>query len=214
VTARWQCLRHAAYVPMPWKNGAGTTLEIARSPPAPGEFDWRLSLATIASSGPFSAYPGYERMVALAAGSGFALQVGAATATALRAPGDSLLFAGEAATQCRLAAGVCTDLSLMVRRPGAVLGVERLEPADQPVTIELSAPLQALLCLAGGAAVGVAGDAAPAELGRFDTLLMPGPSGALVARRLGADPAVLLLARWRPAGDVRQTSTCAASPSA
>jgi len=41
-----------------WKNGGGTTREILRVPAEPTAFDWRLSLATIDSPGPFSAFEG------------------------------------------------------------------------------------------------------------------------------------------------------------
>ncbi|MFQ9621820.1 MAG: HutD family protein [Enterobacteriaceae bacterium] len=41
---------------MPWKNGQGVTREVARYPEA-GEYDWRISLATIRQPGPFSAFP-------------------------------------------------------------------------------------------------------------------------------------------------------------
>ena len=34
------------YTEMPWKNGQGVTREVARYPEA-GEYDWRISLATI-----------------------------------------------------------------------------------------------------------------------------------------------------------------------
>ncbi len=44
---------------MPWKNGGGETAEIAVFPPSAdlSEFGWRISMATVSSDGPFSAFP-------------------------------------------------------------------------------------------------------------------------------------------------------------
>ena len=51
----------------PWKNGGGTTTEVAAFPPgAPLEnFGWRVSIAQVARSGPFSLFPGIDRTLAL-----------------------------------------------------------------------------------------------------------------------------------------------------
>ena len=54
---------YAGLVAAPWKNGGGCTTEIAIAPPGASldAFEWRISLATIAASGPFSAFPGVDR---------------------------------------------------------------------------------------------------------------------------------------------------------
>ena len=52
---------------MPWKNGGGVTSELARSPQA-DEFDWRLSVAEVATDGPFSQFPGIDRLLVLLSG--------------------------------------------------------------------------------------------------------------------------------------------------
>ena len=48
---------------MPWKNGLGTTTEIAVHPPGAGldAFAWRVSIADLGASGPFSIFAGYDR---------------------------------------------------------------------------------------------------------------------------------------------------------
>jgi uncharacterized protein len=191
--------RHADYVSMPWKNGAGTTLEISRAPAAGADFDWRLSLAQISASGPFSAYAGYERAVALASGAGFAVGVGARPPIELRAAGDSLIFPGEAATCCTLIAGTCTDFSLMVRRPGQVLALERVQLSDERLALRLQAPLAALFCLVGEASCTRA-DTEPQRLDALDTLLLAAPDDDWSARCARATPTALLIARWQPAG--------------
>ena len=50
---------------MPWKNGYGSTTELAVEPPdaALDRFDWRVSVAELRGSGPFSTFPGYDRII-------------------------------------------------------------------------------------------------------------------------------------------------------
>ena len=57
---------------MPWKNGGGTTQEIACWPPGAGlsEFGWRVSIATIAAPGPFSVFADIDRSIMLLEGEG------------------------------------------------------------------------------------------------------------------------------------------------
>lgn len=50
----------------PWKNGLGKTTELAKDSQTP--FRWRLSMAKLSVSGPFSDYPGYERLLVLLRG--------------------------------------------------------------------------------------------------------------------------------------------------
>jgi environmental stress-induced protein Ves len=59
----------------PWKNGGGQTRELVCQPAGASlqDFDWRISVATIAASGPFSSYPGVDRSITLLAGDGVLL---------------------------------------------------------------------------------------------------------------------------------------------
>lgn len=50
---------------MPWKNGGGTTREIARFPPDQDEYLFRVSNAEVTSNGPFSLFPRYDRILLL-----------------------------------------------------------------------------------------------------------------------------------------------------
>ena len=52
---------------MPWKNGGGITTQIALSQNQP-LFHWRASRAQVASSGPFSCFTGYDRILFLLQG--------------------------------------------------------------------------------------------------------------------------------------------------
>ena len=64
---------------MPWKNGAGSTTELLIDPPGAtlaGGFRWRVSMATVAESGPFSSFPGLDRTLLLLEGEGMELDHG------------------------------------------------------------------------------------------------------------------------------------------
>lgn len=104
---------------MPWKNGGGTTREIHAHPQGAENFDWRLSIADVASDGAFSRFDGYARSIMLLEGAGMHL---------VSADGDTPLdirvdepfrpvdFDGGAATFCRLLAGPVRDFNIMSAR--------------------------------------------------------------------------------------------------
>lgn len=73
-----QLLRARDYRRMPWKNGGGETVEIAVFPTNAGvdAFDWRISIATVATNGPFSIFPGIDRTLSILSGEGMTLSIG------------------------------------------------------------------------------------------------------------------------------------------
>ena len=111
-----QLFRRADHRVVPWKNGRGTTVEIAVHPPTGSVqgFDWRLSMATIAEDGPFSSFPGVDRVLVLLEGHGVDL-VSQAHTDRLR-DHDLARFPGEREVTARLHRGPVRDLNLMVRR--------------------------------------------------------------------------------------------------
>ena len=103
----------------PWKNGGGVTREIVCQPPGADmdSFDWRVSIAHIASSGPFSAFPGIDRVITLLSGGGVHLHGDDGQVDhPLDTPLAPFAFAGEAAIHARLLAGDCHDFNVMTRR--------------------------------------------------------------------------------------------------
>ena len=114
---------HLADVPAtPWRNGGGLTRELAAWP-AQGAWRWRMSVAEVTASGPFSRFAGITRWFAVLKGDGVVLTV--------RTPGDSddasagehrltaadpaLCFDGGATTHCTLLGGPTQDFNLMVQ---------------------------------------------------------------------------------------------------
>jgi len=100
---------------MPWKNGGGITHEVAREPAQGESFEWRLSLARIDRSGPFSDFSGYLRIMLLLEGDGFTLRSPGEPDRVFQPLGEAQRFDGALPMQCELAGGSCTDLNLMVR---------------------------------------------------------------------------------------------------
>ena len=131
-------LRESAFTAVPWKNGGGVTREILRAPAEPAAFDWRLSLATIGSAGPFSSFEGYHRTLVLVAGAGVELNFTQHGTSRLSTPGQAVSFDGAWQTSCTLLDGPSTDLNLIVSveraqstsRAMALTGTQVIQTAD------------------------------------------------------------------------------------
>ena len=109
-----QIIRKSSFKAIPWKNGGGITHEVIRSPVAGDPFLWRVSVAHIESSGPFSDFTGYRRHMVLLRGRGLMLKFSAGDHCLLQKVGDSAQFDGAAAPHCDLLDGPCVDLNFMV----------------------------------------------------------------------------------------------------
>lgn len=159
------------YVTVPWRNGAGTTREIVRHPAQGEPFAWRMSLASVDRDAPFSAFPGYQRLVALADGPGFSLDIAGMGAATLAERGAHVLFSGAVATTCRLLDGPCTDLSLMVHQPGRIESVRLVHLESEERLRTQSGRIQVLFVLNGSAQSETPGELV-AGLQRHDTLVI------------------------------------------
>jgi environmental stress-induced protein Ves len=106
----------AGLAPAPWKNGGGSTIEIAIGPPDAGfdDFDWRVSLATIAEDGAFSQFDGVDRTLALVDGPGMLLHIdGEPTLVSEAEP--VVAFDGSSEVSAKLNRGPSTDFNVMSR---------------------------------------------------------------------------------------------------
>ena len=84
-------------------------------------FDWRISVAHIASDGDFSVFAGVDRVITLLEGGGVQLSSADGSADdsvlhALDTPLQPFAFSGDAAVHGRLLDGDCHDLNVMMRR--------------------------------------------------------------------------------------------------
>ena len=103
----------------PWKNGGGITQEVVCWPQGAGldRFQWRISIAQIASNGPFSAFAGIDRTITLLQGDGVQLRAADGSVDhALSQPLVPFAFSGDVALDCSLLGGASQDFNVMVRR--------------------------------------------------------------------------------------------------
>ncbi|GGU20394.1 HutD/Ves family protein [Streptomyces lavendofoliae] len=164
-------LRAAGRAAAPWKNGGGVTRQIAAGPEGAGtqDFDWRVSLADVHEDGPFSAFPGTERLLTVVDGAGMDLDAGGRHLRAERyAPCP---FPGDVPTGGRLLGGPVVNLNVMHRR-GAVAATVTVVRGGPAVT---AAPDATVLVVAlDGPA-----EAAGVRLARYDAVLCPAPRAAV-----------------------------------
>ncbi|KAJ3096292.1 hypothetical protein HDU97_006050 [Phlyctochytrium planicorne] len=125
-------IRSNEYKTQPWKNGLGTTQEIAIHPPNvdyhKDEFYWRFSMSEIKDSCSFSLFPGYDIALTLLPEDGASLMMrGNMTAPAVLHHNDQELsvpirplvpytYGGETPTSCRVRTPPIRHLSFMANR--------------------------------------------------------------------------------------------------
>jgi uncharacterized protein len=169
--AKITLLRATDYIRQPWKNGGGTTTELARK----GDADrwlWRLSVADVERSGPFSDFTGYRRLIVLLEGRGMTLSFDNAAPVVLDERYRPLAFDGGSRTRCDLLDGHIRDRTLIVdaARVDAALDVCAL---DEGAALRAAASDCALLHAIGGRFnVAIGGDTI--ALSPSDTLQVDG----------------------------------------
>ena len=107
---------HPPYRRLPWKNGLGSTLEIATDAAEAGApWTWRLSFAEVPTRAPFSIFAGIDRHIAVLEGDGLLLERGAQRIDAPR-DGAAFSFAGEDAIVGEPIGSGVRDANLMLDR--------------------------------------------------------------------------------------------------
>ena len=138
---------------MPWRNGGGSTTELAIEPLggdlATG-FDWRVSLAEVGTSGPFSAFPGYRRLIALVEGEGMTLVFDDGERHALEQPLAPFGFDGGRALRGELHAGPVRDFNLIYDPARVRASLWPLHGGVDRAAVDLVADTIVFVCLAGG----------------------------------------------------------------
>jgi environmental stress-induced protein Ves len=181
-----QIIRRASFTASPWKNGGGVTHEIIRVPAGDASFRWRLSIAQVGESGPFSDFAGYERTLVLLRGAGVRLRIAGREPVSLSVVGTMVRFDGGLRTDCELLDGPCTDLNLMVS-PAVRDVTTRIEAVAErrPVPSPASSQGIALIFSISGALTVERGGEAAVRLDPWDLAIVPTGGGAMVAH----DPA-------------------------
>jgi hypothetical protein len=129
-------VRQSQFKSSPWKNGGGITHEAMRSPSRGDVFRWRVSVAHIDTSGPFSDFAGYARTMVLLRGAGIALKLSDGTRRDLRAVGEMAQFDGALGVECELLDGPCVDLNLMTSNAMGPVRA-RIERLQRPLSYAL-----------------------------------------------------------------------------
>jgi environmental stress-induced protein Ves len=180
-------LRAADYRVMPWKNGGGTTTEIVVSPDGAGldDFDWRISMARVETSGPFSSFTGIDRTLSVLEGEGIVLDIAGRSPARLTGASAPLSFPGDVPTGATLIGGPITDLNVMTRRGRISHTVERLsgeiniEPTGETTLV---LPVEGARIHAG----------TTARLGPLDTLILDRDSPKARIEPEGRGPVFLI----------------------
>ena len=148
------CFDRASLPSTPWKNGGGITREIVCMPEGADLdlFDWRISIAEVASDGPFSSFQGIDRVITLLEGAGMRLSSNDGDANHLLVkPLEPWAFPGEMGVHSTLLGDVCHDFNVMVRRQRyrttvtPLRGLQALEPSFAGLLLACGGPVHAEL---------------------------------------------------------------------
>lgn len=160
-------LKKSDYQTMPWKNGLGSTAQIAIHPAgadfSKGNYLWRVSSATVNSDSPFSQFPGCDRWLTVLSGEGLLIN------------GFPLLplspfhFSGDDLIHSELINDAVTDLGIIYRRD-KVQASMMINELRGKQTLALTKGVHFLFCVKG--TIG----SADSTVSEGDTLQITGPT--------------------------------------
>ncbi len=153
-------LRRSDYRVVKWKNGLGETAEIAIHPANAdlSNFEWRVSMATVATGGKFSEFPAIDRHLAILSGDGISLALGDQAPIKLTQDTPPLAFPGDVPASAELLGGKVTDLNAMARRGlGYKPSMKRID-LNGETTIEKTTRFLLIHCATGATDALGAGD--------------------------------------------------------
>jgi environmental stress-induced protein Ves len=128
-------IRYDDHTLVPWKNGQGVTREIAVARDGTG-FLWRLSIASVDRTGPFSDFSGYDRVIMLLEGDGMILDFGGHGRAVMAQPFVPQRFDGAWSTHATLLGGPLTDFNVMTAQGRANAEVDVLKANAQGVVMK------------------------------------------------------------------------------
>jgi environmental stress-induced protein Ves len=177
--------RFDEHLKMPWKNGLGITREVISRPASDGSsgFDWRISLATVGASGPFSVFAGIDRTIAVLQGDGMQLTVDGRREPPLLVVSPPFAFSGDAEVRADCLGGETLDLNVMSRRGFFVHRMTKI-PVSAAQTLSMSGDTVAIV-FRGDALVTI--DSMRSDIGLGDVLICGQMPLELAVEPLGAD---------------------------
>lgn len=182
---------------VPWKNGLGMTTEFAvwpeRSSLGAPDFAWRLSAAKVERAGPFSVFPGCDRVLTVTSGAGLALDHGASAPPATLSRLEPYRFSGDWTTSAELVGGPVLDFGVIYRRDAASAEVRAVKLGNRPRREELAAPHVFVHVLSGRLFASTAQEDKPREASAGDSLWARGPWNGHELELTGSDDGCELL---------------------
>lgn len=189
-------IRAAECRTMPWKNGGGTTTEIAAHPPGASldEFDWRVSMAHVGTDGPFSVFPGIDRTLSVLTGNGIALAFDGGETARLDRSSPPYPFAAERPVEGRLVDGPIDDLNVMTRRGRWRHEVQRLSGS---VPFRLDVESAQLMLVARSDGWRIDAGSRSVTLDADDSAMVDGAAITLACDRAGGE--IFAISLWESA---------------
>ena len=149
----------ADFIEQRWKNGRGSTLELAKgSDYAPANLhSWRFSIATLRENCSYSNFPGYQRTQVMLEGDSVRLNFACAKQLQLHKLTQAS-FAGDEAVSCSLGTKrTATMFNLMTARDYLQHSLEVVSQCGPLADLSLTVDLLFVYALQGGITVQVAG---------------------------------------------------------
>jgi uncharacterized protein len=187
-------IRAAGNRRMPWKNGGGTTYEIAASPPGCSleDFDWRISRASVTQPGPFSLFAGIDRNLSVLSG-GLTLTTADGTRMDLSSGSLPFDFPGEIGITGTPVDGPVMDFNVMTWRGRYRSSVVRADIDDK---VGFDDIVDTILVLVETGRLSIVSDAETLALEPLDCLLLQKPDVAVV-QNLDGPAHVIVAELWR-----------------
>jgi hypothetical protein len=167
-----EVVRFADAMPTPWLAGGGVTRELLRHPSAGDRFDWRISVADVSTSGPFSTLPGIDRVLTFCDGPSMAITVAGRRCDLVR--WKPVAFSGDDPTSGHVT-DPTRDLNVMTRRAACSATVEAVEIGERTLTTSGVHEI-VVVVLDGALSVHQDGNEAALDLTHFDAVRLPGGS--------------------------------------
>lgn len=137
---------------MPWKNGTGSTAQLAISPEGAGldDFAWRISSANVGADGDFSNFVGLDRSLAILTGAGLRLSGQGSAPQLLTTASEPWAFRGETPIHAELINGEVTDFNLMSCRADWTHKLQMLEIDSNHSLAAAQTTVLMIYCHSGG----------------------------------------------------------------
>jgi environmental stress-induced protein Ves len=179
-----------------WKNGGGSTTEIARAPEGESleDFDWRISMARVETAGPFSRFAAVDRSIAILDGDGIVLAFEEGEVTRLDRRAEPFAFPADVAAFASLIGGPTLDFNVMTRR-GRYRHVVTRAHFDEREGLPTRGDLTVVFVVAGNAVCEREQGGTRAQVGPHDALVLEG--GGAIQITPATPVELLAVGLWR-----------------